>query len=88
MRTKFTSDARSDAVMAGSSVTFSCTADSHPLPDLELRFHNNRVGTFQNGSFTIQNFSVSHEGMYECVPRNLLGTGITAHLNLTVMGKY
>ena len=71
-----------------SSVTFFCTADSVPPPELELRFGNSALGLFDNGTFTLKNINASNQGTYECVPRNILGTGPTATLNLTVLGKY
>ena len=70
------------------SVTFSCTADSVPPPELELRFGNSALGLFDNGTITLKNINASNQGTYECVPRNILGTGPTATLNLTVLGKY
>ena len=37
--------------------------------------------------FTIHQVEASHEGIYECVPKNILGTGYIATLYLTVAGK-
>ena len=74
--------------MAEHTVTFSCSADSLPRPELELRFHGKTVDMFQNGMFSIQSVNVSHQGLYECVPHNLLGSGPIARLNLTVLGEY
>jgi len=85
--TRLASDAQSNGVMAGHAVTFSCSADSLPPPELELRFNNTSLGFFKNGLFTLQRVNTSHQGMYECVARNLLGTGHKATLNLTVFGK-
>ena len=86
--TRFTSDAQGNTVMAEHAVTFSCAAESLPLPKLELRFNSKTIGWFQNGMFAIQSVNVSHQGLYECVPHNLLGSGPIARINLTVLGEY
>lgn len=86
--TRVTSDARNNAVMVDQAVTFTCSAESLPTPQLELLFNNKTLGMFQNGTFALHRVNVSNEGEYQCIPRNFLGTGPTAHLNLTVRGKY
>ena len=84
--TDLISDAQNNAVITGHSVTFSCTADSLPSPELELLFNNVSLGYFKNGNYTLQRVNSSSGGTYECVPRNFLGTGLRASLNLTVQG--
>lgn len=59
-----------------------------PPPVLELRLKNSSLGHFINGQFTIDQVEASDQGMYECVPSNIIGVGTTAKLNLTVLGKY
>ena len=68
------------------TVTFYCSADSLPPPQLELRFKNKTLGLFQNGNFSLQHVNISDEGVYECIARNVLGTGAIARLNLKVQG--
>ena len=46
-----------------------------------------RLGDSGDGKLTIQQVKASDQGRYECVPRNILGTGRIASLNLTVLGK-
>lgn len=75
-------------MVAEHSVTFSCAAESLPLPKLELRFNSKTIGWFQNGRFAMQSVNVSHQGLYECVPHNLLGSGPIVRINLTVLGEY
>lgn len=70
-------------------VTFHCSADSVPPPVLTLRFKNLVLGNFSNiGAFTIKQVKASDQGMYECVPSNIIGMGVTATLNLTILGKH
>ena len=86
--TRLTSDAHNDAVAKDFQVIFHCTADSVPPPELELLFDNSSLGFFINNKFTLKNVNVSNQGTYKCVPRNILGPGPEATLNLTVLGKY
>lgn len=86
--TRLTSDAHNDAVTENFQVTFHCTADSVPPPELELLFDNSSLGFFINNKFAFENVNASNQGTYRCVPRNILGTGPEATLNLTVLGKY
>lgn len=85
--TRLTSDARNDAVIENFQVTFHCIADSVPPPELELLFDDSSLGFFINNKFALANVSASDQGTYKCVPRNILGTGLAATLNLTVIGK-
>lgn len=86
--TRLTSDAQNDAVTENFQVTFHCTADGVPPPELELLFNNSSLGFFINNKFALTNVNASNQGTYKCVPRNILGTGPAATLNLTVLGKY
>lgn len=85
--TRLTSDARNDAVIENFQVTFHCIADSVPPPELELLFDDSSLGFFINNKFALANVSASDQGTYKCVPRNILGTGLAATLNLTVIGR-
>ena len=86
--TRLTSDARNDAVIENFQVTFHCIADSIPPPELELLFDDSSLGFFIHNKFALVNVNASNQGTYKCVPRNILGTGLAATLNLTVIGKY
>lgn len=83
--TRLTSDAQNDAVTENFQVTFHCTADSVPPPELELLFDNSSLGFFINNKFSLAIVNASNQGTYKCVPRNILGTGPAATLNLTVL---
>jgi len=85
--TRLISDAQNDAVKENSQVTFYCTAESVPPPELELRFDDSPLGFFNNGRFTHKQLNASNQGSYGCVPRNILGIGPEATLHLTVLGK-
>ncbi|XP_068741715.1 hemicentin-1-like [Montipora capricornis] len=84
IRTNVTYAVKGDVVLVKDTVTFSCSADSLPPPQLELRFNNKTLGLFQNGKFSLQHVNISDEGVYECIARNVLGTGAIARLNLRV----
>ncbi|XP_068686511.1 neural cell adhesion molecule 1-like isoform X2 [Montipora foliosa] len=84
LRTSLTYSAKGDVVQVKDIVIFSCSADSLPPPQLELRFKNKTLGLFQNGNFSLQHVNISDEGVYECIARNVLGTGAIARLNLKV----
>lgn len=86
VETHLRSDAKDDRVIAGNSVTFSCTAKSVPSSDLEIRLNNVSLGFFKNNTFTLQNVNTSYGGTYECVPWNMFGYGPIATVNLTVQG--
>ena len=85
--TRLTSDAQNDAVTENFEVTFHCTANSVPPPELQLLFNNSSLGFFINNKFVLTNVNSSNQGTYKCIPRNILGTGPAASLNLTVLGK-
>ena len=85
--THLTSDATKNTAIEGFPLTFQCTADSVPPPIFEIRFKGLSLGDSGNGKLTIQQVKASDQGRYECVPRNILGTGRIASLNLTVLGK-
>lgn len=85
--TRLTSDAQNNAVEKNFQVTFYCTAESVPPPELELHFDDSPLGFFNNGRFTLKHINASYQGVYGCVPRNILGTGPEDTLSLTVLGK-
>ena len=85
--THLTSNATKNIAIEGLPVTFQCTADSVPPPMFEIRFKGLSLGNSSNGKLTIQQVKASDQGRYECIPRNILGSGRRASLNLTVLGK-
>ena len=85
--TRLTSDAQNDTVTENSQVTFYCTAESLPQPELQLHFEHSPLGFFSNGRFTLKHINASNQGAYGCIPRNILGTGPEAALHLIVLGK-
>lgn len=80
-----TTTATKNTAIEGRTVTFHCDADSVPSSLLELRFKGAPLGYFSNGKFTIAKVNASYQGPYECVARNILGTGQIATLNLNVL---
>ena len=86
--TSLTSNVTRNNAIEGIPVTFTCSADSAPSPLYQLRFKGVSLGHFSDGVFTIQKVRASDQGIYDCVPRNILGIGQRATLNLIVLGKY
>ena len=86
VETRLRSYTKDDRVIAGNSVTFSCTAESNPPPNLEIRLNNVSLGFLKNNTFTLQDVNTSYGGTYECVPWNMFGYGPIATINLTVQG--
>lgn len=84
VETRLRSYTKDDRVIVGNSVTFSCTAESNPPPNLEIRLNDVSLGFFKNNTFTLQDVNTSYGGTYECVPWNMFGYGPIATVNLTV----
>ena len=73
-------------MIEGLPVTITCSADGTPSPLYELRFKSVSLDNVSHGVLTIQKVRASDQGTYDCVPRNILGIGRMAILNLTVLG--
>ena len=86
--TKLTCNLPENTVTQGQSVTFHCSADGVPSPIYELRFENISLGYSGEGVFLIQKVNFSHQGKYECAPKNILGDGKMATISLNVLGWY
>ena len=86
--TKLTSNLPENTVTQGQPVKFHCSADGVPSPIYELRFENIFLGDSREGVFVIQKVNSSHQGKYECTPKNILGHGKIATIILNVVGWY
>ena len=84
--TKLTYESKNKFVVVEDTVVFACSADSFPPSKLELRFNNKILGYFYNGRFSLHRVNTSNEGVYECIARNMLGTGVSPRVSLTVYG--
>ncbi|XP_044180634.1 opioid-binding protein/cell adhesion molecule homolog isoform X1 [Acropora millepora] len=86
--TRLTSNLPENTVTLGQPVKFHCSADGVPSPMYELRFENIFLGDSREGVFVIQKVNSSHQGKYECTPKNILGHGKIATIILNVVGWY
>ncbi|XP_067052633.1 neural cell adhesion molecule 1-like [Acropora muricata] len=82
--TKLTYESKNQFVVVEDTVIFACSADSFPPSKLELGFNNKILGYFYNGRFSLHRVNTSNEGVYECIARNMLGTGVSPRVSLTV----
>ena len=86
--TRLLSNLPANALLAGTTLQLNCTADAVPPPYSYSFSHNGKaLASSANGTLTIRQANVSHEGSYECTPHNILGAGQTATINITVLGK-
>ena len=65
-------------------MTLKCSADASPEAEYHFYFNGESIGTSTSGVF---NVSVEADGVYKCVPVNTEGTGDSATVDVTVVGK-
>ncbi|XP_067054748.1 peroxidasin homolog isoform X3 [Acropora muricata] len=83
--TRLTSNLPENTVTLGQPVKFHCSADGVPSTMYEFRFENIFLGDSREGVFVIQKVNSSHQGKYECTPKNILGHGKIATIILNVV---
>lgn len=73
------------AVKFGTSVTFNCTAESHPSVD-QYRFYRDQefLGSNTSGVYHVE---LQRSGLYSCIAVNSAGSGQNATLYISVHGK-
>lgn len=84
--TQFLADVTSlSSVPFGSTITFTCTSDSHPAVR-EYRFYRyeQRLGKNTTGTFQI---TARDSGLYSCIPYNDAGRGEKAEISIVVNGE-
>ena len=85
--TRLQSNLTNNELVTGSALMLSCMADALPSPDFYRFSQNGNALRNTRGVLTIDKAIISHEGVYECTPHNILGAGQAAVLNITVLGK-
>jgi hypothetical protein len=63
----------SQAVAAGSSVTFTVAADGIPAPAFQWLFNGGAIGGATGASYTIASVQASNAGIYRCIASNGVG---------------
>ena len=71
----------------GSTVVFSCSAESNPAASISWRRAGGPVLTTES-SFTIQSVSRDSAGRYECIAENILGLSKPSSVDIQVQCKY
>lgn len=80
------SNATNNTIAFGKSVGLHCKTNSIPAAQSFSFYHNGLLlAESNNGVFVIPNVQRSNAGLINCHPRNVLGVGDTAHVNLTVV---
>jgi len=84
--TKFTTGTPGNAVVEGTTVTLTCSANGIPAPSYTIKRQNTPVSN--GGKFEISDVRLSEESnTYTCETQNAIGSGPTRQLQITVLGK-
>lgn len=74
-----------NTLLRDSKISLDCSADASPDTNIYYFFlNNNLIGNSSSGMF---NTTVMADGMYTCVPVNLVGIGDNATVSITVIGE-
>ena len=80
-----TSDGNDTVVLAGGSLFLKCTSEANPAVHVfQLIFDSTRVATSSSGMFSV---TVRKAGIYTCIPVNEVGSGDSATVKVTALGK-
>lgn len=80
-----TPDLKDTVVLAGGSLFLNCTSDANPTVSVfQLVFDSALIATSSSGMFSV---TVKKTGMYTCIPVNEVGSGDSATVKVTVLGK-
>ena len=83
--TRMTPDGNDTVVLAGGSLFLNCTSDANPAVRVfQLIFDSILIATSSSGMFSV---TVRKAGIYTCIPVNEVGSGDSATVKVTVLGK-
>ena len=81
-------NATNNTVAVGKSARLHCMTNSIPTTNTFLFHHNGSLlAETSNGVLDIDDVQLSNAGLISCYPRNILGQGEPAYVNLTVTHK-
>ena len=72
-------------VLRGSIVSLICSTDASPNAHVYQFYFNDTI--IGNSSSGVLNVTVDADGVYTCVPINIIGTGHNATVSITAVGK-
>ena len=72
-------------VLWGSTVSLNCSTDANPAAYMYQFYFNDAI--IGNRSSGLLNITVDADGVYTCVPINIVGTGHNATVSITMVGK-
>ena len=85
--TNFTTGTPDNAVVLGTTVTLTCSANGYPAPTYTITRGGAPVSQSSPGKIVINNVSLNDEDTsYSCVPTNKVGSGPRKDLNIVVQG--
>ena len=83
--TRMTSGLNNTVVLAGGLLFLNCTSDANPaVHAFQLIFNSTLIAISNSGMFSV---TVRKAGIYTCIPVNEVGSGDSATVKVTVLGK-
>ena len=87
-KTILTTGTPGNAVVRGTTVTLSCSADGYPAPTYTIRRGSTEVSN-RGGRVVILNIQLNAEDQpHSCVPSNKVGNGPTEQIVIIVLGLF
>ena len=87
-KTILTTGTPGNAVVPGTTVTLTCSADGYPAPTYTIRRGSTEVSN-SGGRVDINNIQLNDEDEpYSCVPSNKVGDGPTEQITIIVLGLF
>ena len=86
--TNFTTETPGNAVVLGTKVTLTCSANGYPAPTYTIKRGGSTLESQSiSGKHVINSVQLSHEDTpYSCEPTNDIGNGPRKDLNIVVQG--
>ena len=87
--TRLNTDNINDLVRGNGRIVLTCYTDANP-PASRYDFYRDSVflKTSLTGKYVIKKAEYIDAGRYECVPKNILGTGVNGSVVVSVYGQY
>ena len=73
-------------MLSGKTLSLICSTDANPINSVTYHFYFND-GYIGNSSSGVFNVTVDADGVYTCVPINIIGTGHNATVSIAALGK-
>ena len=88
--TQLTSNASRNVALVGDYVLFTCIVGAAKPAASQYRFFrgNTSLSSPTEGKYLVEHIQYPNQGVYKCIPNNMVGEGQEATLILTVQGKH